>query len=121
MRKALAGLVMMLALVSGSTAYSAPAGVAGSWKMVLDGEGGFWVKLVLVQDGTNLKGTITVHDEAFPVTGRFADGALTIATAGDEADYMRILGHGVLKSDGTMSGDVSSSGGKWTFTATRLN
>jgi hypothetical protein len=121
MKKALAGFVIVLALMSGLTAYAAAAGVAGSWKMVLDGEGGFWVKVVLVQDGTNITGTITVHGEDIPVKGRFADGVLTFSTPGDEADSIHGVVHGGLKSDGTMSGDMSSSGGKWTWTATRLN
>jgi hypothetical protein len=121
MKKTLAGFVIVLALVNSLTAYSAVAGIAGNWKMVLDGEGGFWMKLVLVQDGTKITGTITAHGEDFPLTGRFADGALSIATAGDEADYIHGVVHGVLKSDGTMSGDMSSSGGKWTWTATRLD
>ena len=120
MKKLLAVLVIVLALVNGLTAYSAAAGIGGNWKMVLDGEGGFWMKLVLAQDGTNITGTITAHGEDFPVKGRFVEGALTISTAGDEADYIHGVVHGVLKSDGTMSGDMSSSGGKWTWTATRM-
>jgi hypothetical protein len=120
MTRKLAGLVIVLALVNGLTAYAAAASIAGNWKMVLNDEGGFWLKLVLVQDGTNITGTITAHGEDFLVTGRFADGALTISTAADDADYIHGVIHGVLQSDGTMSGEMSSSGGKWTWTATRL-
>jgi hypothetical protein len=121
MKKALAGFVIVLALMNGLAVYSAVAGIVGNWKVVLDGEGGFWVKLSLIQDGTNVKGTLTVHGEDLPVTGRFVDGAFTVSTAGDEADSIHGVIHGALKSDGTMGGDMSSSGGKWTWTATRLN
>ena len=119
MKKMLAGFVVVLALVGGLSAYGAAASIAGNWKMVLDHEDGFWIKMVLVQDGKNIKGTLTAHGEDFQLSGQFADGVFNLSPAPD--DYMHATVHGVLNSDGTLSGSLSTSGGQWTWTAVRQN
>ena len=119
MKKMLAGFIVVLALVTGLSAYGAAGSIAGNWKMVLDHENGFWIKMVLVQDGTNITGTLTAHGEDFHAKGQFKDGVFNISTKLDESDYMQAMVHGVLKNDGTLSGNLSTSGGAWTWTAER--
>ena len=119
MKKALAGLVIVLALVTGLSAFGAAGSISGNWKMVLNQENGFWIKMVLVQDGTNVTGTLTAHGEDFHVRGQFKDGVFNVSTKLDESDYMQAMVHGVLNSDGTLSGNLSTSGGAWTWTAVR--
>jgi hypothetical protein len=98
---------------------SAP-NVSGRWTMSVKGgpHGDVPMGLSLEQKGKKVTGTFaTPHGDDLPVEGEFADGTLTIATAG--GGDARISMTAKLKADDTLEGYLSSQIGDMTWTARR--
>lgn len=94
--------------------------VAGRWTMSVKGgpHGDTPMGLVLEQKGKKVTGTLaTPHGDDFAVDGEFAEGTLTIATAG--AGDARISLTAKLKADDTLEGYLSSQMGDMTWTGRR--
>jgi len=94
--------------------------VAGRWTMSVKGgpHGDTPMGLVLEQKGKKVTGTFaTPHGDDFQVDGEFAEGTLTIATAG--GGDARISLTAKLRGDGTLEGYLSSRIGDMTWTGRR--
>jgi hypothetical protein len=107
------------ALQEKKTDQKAPS-VAGRWTMSVKGgpHGDTPMGLVLEQKGKMVTGTFaTPHGDDFPVDGEFAEGTLTIATAG--GGDARISLTAKLRADDTLEGYLSSQMGDMTWTGRR--
>jgi hypothetical protein len=97
---------------------AADAGVAGKWKMSVDGgpHGPTTMGLMLEQKGKKVTGTFASPHGDVPVEGEFADGALELATVVSGGEGMRVTFNAKLKEDGRLAGYLSSEMGdmKWT-------
>lgn len=103
---------------------AALANISGNWTVTIESSGGSMsCKMVLEQDGKQLTGTFSnPHgDDTFPLTGEFADGAMTLSVAGkSEHGEMRLGLKGTIsKDDGTLTGVMTSSMGESKFRAIR--
>ena len=66
------------------------------------------MSLILKQEGENLTGTFNPgHDGDIPMTGTVVKGALTLVSPAND-DGSKITMKGTLKTDGTMSGYLST-------------
>ena len=114
------GCVVVMALAATETpAYAKEKGVAGSWTLSAEG---YVLKLVLVQRGTKISGTLEGTHGPMPLKGTFVKGRITFSGAGSNGiggkeEFSAI---GLLQSDGTLAGDLTSkTAGKLTWTAVR--
>jgi hypothetical protein len=113
-------LMTAVALAAVSAVVLAAPNVSGTWTMSVAGgpHGNATMGLVLKQEGTKVTGSFASgHAADMPVAGEFADGALKIATTGD--DDSKIVFSAKLKDDGTLAGYISSPMGDMTWTASR--
>ena len=102
------------------TDQKAASSVTGRWTMSVKGgpHGDTPMGLVLEQKGKKVTGTFaTPHGDDLPVDGEFAEGTLSIATAG--GGDARISLTAKLKADDTLEGYLSSQMGDMTWTARR--
>lgn len=117
---------MFAAIALALFAATEPATVTGTWNMGLQGDHVVPVALVLKQDGANVTGTIALPTQRgdrveVKLSGKFADGALTLS--GDvehavEPTTIRIAGK--LTQEGTLEGKATMPHGEVPFTAERL-
>ena len=116
------GAVVMLAVaVSAAQAPAAAQDLSGKWTMKVSGgpHGDAAMSLILKQEGENLTGTFNPgHDGDIPMTGTVVKGALTLVSPAND-DGSKITMKGTLKTDGTMSGYLSSVMGDMTWSAAR--
>lgn len=95
--------------------------LSGKWTMKVSGgpHGDAAMSLILKQDGEKLTGTFNPgHDGDIPMTGTFAKGALTLVSPKND-DGSAITMKGTFKTDGTLSGYLSSAMGDMTWSAAR--
>ena len=113
-------LALAVALVVGSMlGVAADATVTGTWTMNVEGgpHGNATMGLVLKQEGTKVTGMFSSgHSADMEVAGEFKDGQLDVETKGGES---RIIFSAKLKTDGTLSGSISSEMGDMKWTASR--
>ena len=111
---------MLLGALALTAAVAAPS-LTGSWTMKVEGSphGDATMAMTLKQDGTRVTGTfVSGHGPDLALDGEFVDGALKLATTGD--DNHRITFSAKLKEDGTLKGFLSSAVGDMTWTAKRF-
>jgi hypothetical protein len=122
MIKMFAGCALALFVTTGP----APT-VTGTWNMGLQADHVVPVALVLKQDGTRVTGTIALPTQRsgerveVPMSGEFADGALTLSGTVEHAvqpTTIRIVGK--LTEEGTLEGKATMPHGEVPFTAERL-
>lgn len=117
---------IVIATAAVPAAQTPPAGkvaqdLSGKWTMKVSGgpHGDAAMSLILKQDGEKLTGTFNPgHDGDIPMTGTFAKGALTLVSPAHD-DGSRITMKGTFKTDGTLSGYLSSAMGDMTWSAAR--
>jgi hypothetical protein len=113
-----AAVVMTLA-ASETLAYAKAKSVSGSWTLSAEG---YELTLVLVQSGTKISGTLQGAHGPMPLKGQFAKGRITFSGGGANGIGGReeFSATGVLQSDGTLAGDLTSTtSGKLTWKAVR--
>ena len=95
--------------------------VVGTWTMTVKGSaahGDMTASLTLAQDGKKVSGTLAAHGNEHKVEGEFVDGALTLATVGDDSQHQMQL-NAKLKEDQTLEGYLSGPAGDMRWTAVR--
>ena len=109
----------------GVLAAQAPAAapdLTGKWTMKVSGgpHGDTAMALTLKQEGEKVTGGFDPgHDPGeIPMTGTFTKGALTLKSPAND-DGAVITMKGTLKTDGTLSGFLSSAMGDMTWSAVR--
>lgn len=106
---------LMLALIF---SVQPAANIAGKWNVSASIHGGMAVVLEIQQDGNKLTANFMIPDHGdLEMTGEIVDGKVTLNTT--ENAFAQMTLHGVLKSDGTLSGNASSTMGDMTWTATK--
>ena len=113
------GAVVMTLAASETLAYAKEKGVSGSWTLSAEG---YVLKLVLVQSGTKISGTLQGAHGPMPLKGQFAKGRITFSGGGPNGigGKEEFSATGVLQSDGTLVGDLTSTtSGKLTWKAVR--
>lgn len=113
---------LAVALSTAPQQSSAPANVAGTWIILLEGH---QVGLGLEQDGRTVTGTLQIMGTNVPVDGEFVDRTLTLTGQGavgshgdDKTVPLRL--RATLKDDGTMEGEMNTARGPMKWTAERL-
>lgn len=117
-----ATLAAMALAAAGTLASAAAANLTGTWTMQVTGgpHGNATMGLVLKQEGTEVSGTFASgHAPDMAVRGEFKDGALKLETGGEE--HAKVIFSAKLKTDGTLSGYISSPVGDMTWTAARAD
>ena len=113
-----AAVVMTLA-ASQNLAYAKEKDVSGSWTLSAEG---YVLKLVLVQIGTEISGTLESTHGPMPLKGQFARGRITFSGGGPNGigGKEEFSATGKLQKDGSLAGDLTSStSGKLSWKAVR--
>jgi hypothetical protein len=115
------GLIIALTLIGGLTLQAAgPASVEGSWKVSIVGEGNFAMTLVLKQQGKTITGTLSnPHGDPIQLKGQFADGKISFAGRSGDGSVPDLSATGQLLEDGSLAGDLKSSGYEMKWNAVR--
>ena len=114
-------VVMFAAATIAAQAQPAAPDLSGKWTMKVSGgpHGDAAMALVLKQEGEKVTATFNPgHDGDIPMSGTFVKGALTLKSPANE-DGQAITMKGTLKTDGSMSGFLSSAMGDMTWSAAR--
>jgi hypothetical protein len=122
--KKLFGLMIALALVAGGLNLHAAgaASVEGSWKVSIVGEGNFAMTLVLKQHDKTITGTLSnPHGDPIQLKGQFADGKIAFAGKSSDGSVPDLSATGRLLEDGSLAGDLKSSGYAMQWTAVRTS
>jgi len=114
-----AGAVIVTLAASETLASAKERGVSGTWTLSAEG---YVLKLVLVQSGTKISGTLESTHGPMPLKGQFAKGRITFSGGGPNGigGKEEFSATGVLQSDGTLVGDLTSAtSGKLTWKTVR--
>ena len=114
-----AGAVVMTLAASETLTYAKEKRVSGSWTLSAEG---YVLKLVLVQSGTKISGTLQGTHGPMPLKGQFSKGRITFSGGGQDGigGKEEFSATGVLQSDGTLVGNLTSTtSGKLTWKAVR--
>ncbi len=121
MKKLTGAAVMLGVAVMAVAALAAAQDLTGKWTMQVKGgpHGDAAMSLVLKQEGEKVTAAFNPgHDGDIPMTGTLAKGTLALTSPAND-DGSTITMKATLKSDGSMSGFMSSVMGDMTWTATR--
>ena len=120
MKHMVVGSAVVMTLVASETpSYAKEKGVAGTWTLSAEG---YVLPLVLVQSGTKISGTLESTHGPMPLKGQFAKGRITFSGGGPNGigGKEEFSATGVLQSDGTLVGDLTSAtSGKLTWKTVR--
>ena len=114
-------VVLFAAATIAAQAQPAAPDLTGKWTMKVSGgpHGDAAMALALKQEGEKVSAQFNPgHGDEIPMSGTFVKGALALKSpANDEGQAITMKG--TLKTDGSMSGFLSSSMGDMTWSATR--
>ena len=115
------GLAVALGATMAAQAPATKPDLTGKWTMKVSGgpHGDAAMALVLKQEGEKVTAQFNPgHDGDIPMSGTFVKSALTLKSAPND-DGQAITMKGTLKTDGSMSGFMSSAMGDMTWSASR--
>ena len=114
-------LIATLVLALTGLPSQAPADVAGTWNISLQGH---QIALVLEQQDAAVTGTLMMMNVDVPMTGTFKSAALSLSgsTEQDASGHLRgkVSVDATLGEDGILTGTLATARGKIAFTAERL-
>ena len=116
MKKVFVGFVLMVLLAMSTVLVHAQQSLAGEWIMFVHGMS---LKLVMVQDGEKISGTLESPHGEIRLAGDFSRGKLTLSGASPEPGAVHFAGAATVASDGSLSGSLSVDLTEMNFTAVR--
>ena len=98
--------VLMLATAA-RPLFAKQQALTGAWTLSAEG---YVMKMILVQTGTKVTGTLEGPHGPMPMKGQFAKGRMTFTATGPDGigGRLDVSATGVLKKDGTLAGDLTS-------------
>jgi hypothetical protein len=109
MKSIAASVAAVILLAAGaSPLFGKQQGLTGTWTLSAEG---YVLKMILVQTGKKLTGTLESTHGPMPMRGQFAKGRMTFTATGPDGigGRLELSATGVLQADGTLAGDLTST------------
>jgi hypothetical protein len=116
MKKVFVGFMLMMLLAMSTVLVHAQQSLAGEWVMSVHGMS---LKLVMVQNGEKISGTLESPHGEIRLSGDFSKGKLTLTGASSEPNAVHFAGAATVASDGSLAGSLSVDVTEMNFTAVR--
>ena len=116
MKKLAVGFVLMTVMAMSSVLVFAQQSVAGPWIMSVHG---MELRMVLVQDGEKISGTLESPHGPISLSGNVTKGKLTLSGSSAEPNVVQIAGTANISADGSLTGSLSVEQMEMSFTAVR--
>ena len=114
MKRVFAGCLIVMLLVTASSLYAKPKGVAGMWTLVVTEQGSY--PMVLAQKGKTVTGSIDGPHGLIQLMGEFEKGQLKFTGT---SQAIKLSANGSMKTDGSLAGSMTSNVGDMEWKAVR--
>lgn len=114
MKRVFASVVIafLIAATAGSL-HAKEKGITGTWTFSASE---YILRLVLMQKGKNITGTLDSPHGPIPIKGEFSDGQIKFSGT---SEAIQLSATGALKNDGSLAGNLTSNAGDMAWTAVR--